>query len=84
MIQVVTWARLHQTVFIPGVGEIGPKLPGDVKKIVGLKMVLDGDQVRIYANGIIGGDYCAIPKTNFLSLIVKEEKAAALDAKAAA
>ncbi len=44
-------ARLHTTLYIDGVGELGPSLPSKTKSVIDFAMVATDEGLEIYARG---------------------------------
>ncbi len=60
MKRIIKYAKFHQSLFIPGLGELGVSLPTQVKRIPDLKMSTDGNTLEVTANG----NALLIPLTN--------------------
>lgn len=72
----VSHAKFHQTVYVPGVGEIGSTLPSANKNYPGLDMATDGITLRASFRTNSGSISVEIPCANIISMVmIPEDKA---------
>lgn len=73
MNKYVTYMRLHSASYIPGIGEIGPKIPGE-KTIADLKLIASEAGVFLKAKGKDGRPVEAfMPWVNVQICVLGEE-----------
>lgn len=68
MKRTIKFASFHQSVFIPGLGELGKVLPSPAKRIADLRMFTDGITLEVSANHHV----MLIPLTNVVVMHVDD------------
>jgi len=73
--RVVTYARMHTTVFVPGFGQFGPELSNtQTPTTKACEMTVSGDVVLCNLKDKVGKTVeMVIPFTNFTNFVVRPE-----------